>query len=192
MAWDVTGRSERGSLRSDPLDNKALERRWTELADEDASRAFDAVWSLVASPNEALPFLRKRLPALSDAQVKQIDRLISELDDDAFAVRQRATEKLESLGAVAEPALRKRLEGKPSFEVRQRAEALLEKILVPERLPKPLERRALRLIEALEQIGTREAKEALQRIADQGLRAQLRQEARASLLRLAKPLASSR
>jgi hypothetical protein len=52
--------------------------------------------------------------------------------------------------------------------------------------------RRLRLIEVLEHMGSRGAKEALQQVADRGLSVWVRQEARASLLRLAKTAAGSR
>jgi WD40 repeat protein len=192
MAWDVTGGAGARS-RSGRTDAKVLDRLWADLRDQDATQAFDAVWSLVASAKEALPYLRKRLPVYSDDHVRRVQRLINDLDHDEFAVRQRATQSLAGLGLAVEDALRRCLESKPSLEVRQRVERLLREMQKPEAAITDRDlHRSLRLIEALEHMGSPGAREALRRIADQGLTAQLRQEAKASLLRLAKPGRSGR
>ena len=52
-------------------------------------------------------------------------RLIADLDSDVFDVREKAAKEWK-LGAAAEPALRKALEGRPSAEVRRRVEGLLQ------------------------------------------------------------------
>ncbi len=186
MAWDVTGGTG-ARRRSGPMDRKALDRLWADLRDEDASRAFDAVWILSSSAKEALPFLEKRLPIHSENDAQRTKRLIAELDHDEFSVREAATQALASLGLEVEDALRKCLESKPSLEARRRVEKLLREIQkVQTSIKDPEYHRRLRLIEVLEHMGSRGAREALQQVADRGLTVRVRQEARASLLRLAK------
>ena len=67
-------------------------------------------------PAEALP-----------AELLRIARLIQELDDDDFAVREKATAELETQGPAL-PALREALERSPSAEVRHRAARILAKL----------------------------------------------------------------
>ena len=67
-------------------------------------------------PTEALP-----------AEVLRIARLIQELDDDDFAVREKATAELETQGPAL-PALREALDRSASHEVRHRVARILEKL----------------------------------------------------------------
>jgi hypothetical protein len=88
---------------------------------------------------------------------------------------------LESLGALAEPALRKALEVKPSPEMRRTIESLLEKLAAT---PSGDHLRALRVIEVLERIGTAEARQFLQTLASGAQAAPLTGEAKAAVDRL--------
>jgi roadblock/LC7 domain-containing protein len=182
MVWDVTGRLTAGEAVKE-----APEKLWARLADEDAAVAYDAVWGLVSQPEPSLEYLRRRLPVLSEADDKRIEKLIAALDDDAFAVREKATADLAAMGLAAKAALRRCLEGKPSVEVRQRVEGLLEKLREPGDPAKdPGLRQALRLVEVLEHIGNAGAEEALEELAGKATSSRVRQEAQASLDRLAK------
>ena len=86
---------------------------------------------------------------------------------------------------LAEPALRKTLASSNSLEVRRRVERILKKREGPgtwqqERL------RALRAINVLQKIGSQEARAALVSLAEGAPDAELIEEAKASLERLAK------
>ena len=86
-----------------------------------------------------MPFLGQRLQlAPSPPDVKQVPRLIAELDDDRFTVREKSSADLAKIGRPALLLLKKALEGEPSPEVRRRIEELLENLdgidLAPERL----------------------------------------------------------
>ena len=109
--------------------------------------------------------------------------MIADLDDERFAVREKATTELEKLGKEIEPALHKALQGKPSLEVRRRIDRLLEKL--ESAAPSPEQLRLLRALEVLEHIGTPEARELLRTLAKGASGARLTQEAKASLDRLA-------
>jgi hypothetical protein len=137
------------------------------------------MWQLAVSPRASLPFLAERLrPAgwLDAARRKQVERRLADLDDEAFAVRQKAETELEKMGDVIEPALRKALERKPSLEARRRIEKLLEKITAVsgERL------RTLRALEALEQMNTPEARRLIDALATGEPSAWLTEQARRS------------
>jgi hypothetical protein len=56
----------------------------------------------------------------------RIPKIVADLDSNDFAVREKATAELDKLGPVAEGALRKVLENKPTLEVRRRIEQRIE------------------------------------------------------------------
>ncbi len=76
-------------------------------------------------PPPAAPAPPAPPPAASRAQ--EIEKLVQDLADKSFAVRENATRKLERIGAEAVPALEK-AKGSPDGEVRDRAEFILERI----------------------------------------------------------------
>jgi hypothetical protein len=164
---------------------KVPEKVWADLATADAARAHQLIWELVAVPPQAVAFLEERLnPANSAANPRRIDELIGHLDDDQFAVRERAMQELEKLGAPAEAALRKVLQGDPSLEVRRRAERLLEKLEA--RVTSPEVLRTLRALEILEHVGTAEARQVLEKLARGAPEAALTRDAKRALDRLAR------
>src|SRR5262249_20247891 len=123
LVWDLTGvRKDPVSAR--PLSPAALDALWADLAGEDAARAYRAVTALRAAAGPSVPFLRERLrPAVID--LHRISGIIVSLDHDRAAVRQQAMRELEQLHELAEPALRRALDQKPSLESRRRIEQLL-------------------------------------------------------------------
>src|SRR5262249_55322438 len=139
-------------------------------------------WTLVASPQQAVPFLKKRLQPAAPVDTERINRLIKSLDDDVFEVREKATAELKKFGEQAEAALRKALAAGPSAEVRLRLESLLEKLGDPSSSAQRLH--ALRAVEVLDFIGTPEAQEVLKTLSKGAPEARLTQEAKAALERL--------
>jgi hypothetical protein len=134
-----------------------------------------------------VPYLSDRLrpaEALPRVEVEKLERLIRDLDEDAFAVRERATRELEALGSQAGPALRKALETPPSPEVRRRLKGLVDRLengdLPPERL------RALRSLRVLEELDTSETRRILKELAGGAADDALTQEAATVLARLAR------
>src|SRR5262249_197707 len=122
--WEVAPRkpAARRALTAAELD-----AGWTNLASDDATRAYQAIRALAGARGLAVPFLRNRLQPASGVAAGCIARLIADLDNDAFAVREKASAELARLGSPAEPALRKAMEGKVSAEVRSRLRALLDR-----------------------------------------------------------------
>src|SRR5262249_7933904 len=157
----ITGRRPNGRWNVKPLTPHELEACWKTLADEDTARAYDAVWMLVASPEQGLPFLRKHLSAVPRPDIKRVARLLAELNRDGFPVRSKAVAELGRLGDAIVPELRRALEGKPPLETRRRVQQLLDQAAdwTLERL------RDHRAIQALEHIGTSEAREILAALA---------------------------
>ncbi len=183
VIWDLTGFMHDGQLSKVRLTPEKLKTRWAELAGVDAAQAWRAIWTLVASPEQTVPFLHEQLQPATALDAQRIARLIAELDSDRFAVREKAEGELERLGEEAEPALRKALAGRSSAEVGRRVRKLLGRLasgLSPDLL------RAVRAVEVLEHIGTPEAQDVLKSLAQGAPQARLTQEAKASLERLAR------
>jgi RNA polymerase sigma factor (sigma-70 family) len=59
LVWDLAEPSEQ---QPRPLTEKTLEALWDDLGSADAGRADQAIWALVAVPQQALPFVQKHLP----------------------------------------------------------------------------------------------------------------------------------
>jgi hypothetical protein len=133
-----------------------------------------------------VPFLAKLMrPQAASADPHTIAALVGDLDSNQFTVREKAMQALEKLGKVAEPALRTALAARqPSLEIRRRMERILEKLEGPVTAPERL--RELRALEVLEQIGSAEARQLLETLAQGAADAPLTQEARTALRRLAR------
>jgi HEAT repeat protein len=161
LLWDITGRQQGGRLRRAILTPRELDACWTALADEDAATAYDAVWTLVASAERSLPLLQKHLRPVSRPDAKIVARLLQDLGNEDFRVRQQATQELSRFGDAIVPDLRRALDGKPALEVRKRVQQLLDeaRAWTPERL------REHRAIQALEHIDTPRAREVLEALA---------------------------
>ncbi len=160
-----------------------LEADWKDLGG-DAAKGHAALSRLVLSAKAGVPFLSERLLAASKADTKPIERLIGDLDNETFEVRERATKELTALGDRAASALRKALAGTPSPETRQRLNALLARIDSAEPSAEML--REIRAVEALEAIGNADARKLLDALTAGPAEMRLTQEAKASVDRLAK------
>jgi hypothetical protein len=182
LVWDITGGLRDGRLKALTLTPQELEADWQDLAGEDAARAHRAAWRLVAGAAQALPFIEKRLRPVPFVPSQPVARLIADLDDDEFEVRENASRQLAELGEVAASALRRSLKDTRSEEVRKRASHLLEQ------LEKPAAQTLLssRAVAVLEHVGSSEASRILDRFAGGAPQARLTREAKAALERLAK------
>jgi hypothetical protein len=177
VLWDVFG--ERSVARTSArLSGEEGDRLWTDLADAEAGRAYRALRTLLEHGKGAATFLKARLQPVARIEGPWIARRIADLDNNQFAVREKAARDLEKRSDSIEGTLRKVLEGRPSLEVRRRIEALV-KTQSPQRL------RSLRAVEVLEHLGVPEAQALLRLLARGAPEARLTQEAKASLTRLA-------
>jgi RNA polymerase sigma factor (sigma-70 family) len=176
LIWDVTGRAKADGLPRIELAPKELDVLWNDLNGENVLRAHDALWALVAAGDQAVSLVRAKLGPKGE-DVRRVAKLIADLDADSFEVRERATTELGRLGLLADAMLRQTLEKKPLLEARRRIEALLEK------LDGQGYARLARVLQVLEQVGTPEARKALEELANGSREARLTREARASLQR---------
>jgi HEAT repeat protein len=140
-------------------------------------KAHDAVWRLTAVPELAVPLLGERLPKVSpDATDPQVTRLLGELDDDDYGVRERATQELIRLGPAALHAVRRELAATKSREVRRRAEEVIAK--AGDTGANPNEVLLARGVEVLQRTNTPESRELLQTWAKGPADSPLTREAR--------------
>jgi hypothetical protein len=179
--WDVsrfTGRPRVPAERS-PAE---LEADWKDLAG-DAAVGYAAIGRLLASSGSAVAFLGKQLQK-PDPDAGRIGRLITDLDDAKFQTREQATKDLEAMAERAAPALRQALAGNPSAEAKRRLDALLDRL--DGGVPSAESIRQMRAVEALELIGTADARRLLDQLAAGQSGTRLAQEAEAAVGRLAK------
>jgi WD40 repeat protein len=175
--WDATGTRSKASGKE--LDESA---HWDALSGIDAVRAGEALAALVRKSDHSVAFLKERLRPVEAVAAKRLARLIADLDADAFETREAASRELARLGELVEPALGRALKDDVQPEAKRRLEELLEKLdrrsLPPETL------RELRAVEALEHIGTPEARRLLEALATGAPEARLTLDAKATLKRL--------
>ena len=181
LFWDATGRSLDGMPARQHLTHQQWETCWHDLTDFDARRAYRALQALAADSEQSVARLKELVRAVPVVDVQRTTRLIRELDSDDFMVRIKAEEELAKQGESVRAALEQTVKEKPSLEVRQRIGQLLEQ-LEPEH--SPLQLRLLRVVEAVEQMRTPEARQLLQSWSRGIPTARLTREAKASLQRL--------
>ena len=173
---------DRLQIRSDAAsaaDPKAL---WNDLAGADAKKAFAAIGLFAAQADKALPVLREHLKPAAQPKVKHLDDLLAALEDPTFSVRQKAMTELEKLGDIALPVLQKASASPLSLESKQRVDQLLVKLDQNKLSPHHLQQ--LRALEALEHIGSSQARDFLNELAQGAQAARVTREAQACLDRL--------
>jgi hypothetical protein len=183
--WDLAAALNRKQLVPVKLEQKDFEKLWLALADADPAVGYRAAAVLSAHPEAALGLLKQHLPPVPTADRKRIARLIADLDGRRFGVRERASAELAERIEEAELLLREVLTRKPALELRRRIERLLEPL--ERHVPPPERVRALRVLLAVERMGTAEAKAFLEGLSRGSAGAWLTHEARATLERVASP-----
>ncbi len=165
------------------LDPKHLQDLWADLANEDAAKAYQAIYTLIVGGKETVTFFQQQLPPVPvSVHAQRIARLLADLDDNEYAVREKASDELARLGDLALPALQKTLAAEPAPEVLYRVEILLAKL--PTSTPTPERLRMQRAVMVLEQIASPEAKDLLETLAKGAEGAWLTEEAKAARQRM--------
>jgi RNA polymerase sigma factor (sigma-70 family) len=167
------------------LSAKELAALWTDLGSPDNEKADGAWRKLGGAGDNAIPYLGQviRPIAVPAGDIKQIEKLVAELDSDKFTTREKAAKELLAAGPLAIVPLQRLLEKPPSIEAAKRAETLLKKLDEPALTLD--QRRVLDAIELLEQLRTAKAMALLQEIERDALVSPIRMGARQALLRLA-------
>ena len=183
LAWDL-GRVLKKAPPEEKLDAKELDGLWADLAGKDAAKAFAALRRLAAAPTRAAALVRERVRPVAPAEPKAVAALLADLQNEEFAVRQKAEAGLEALGELAEPELRKALAGDSPADLRQRLERLLRRVSTGQH-PSAEMVRDLRAVELLELAGGADARRVLEELGRGAPGARLTREAKAAAQRLA-------
>jgi WD40 repeat protein len=181
LVWDMA-KVERPAVKNKAVARGELEAHWKTLATDDAGKAFDAICALTASPKEAVALVKEQVQPAPQLDPKRVAELIEQLDSDQFKVRQKATGELLKMGDRVVPAIDKALAANPPLETKRRLEDLRGKLSGPVLQGEAL--RVYRAIELLERIGTAEARQALQALAEGAPGAFVTRTAKAGLGRL--------
>ncbi len=184
LLWDTTWLSKHGTLPKLNLNPAELKTAWIDLASEEAGRGYLALWKLVASAGDAVPFLRSHIFLIDPDRV---DKLFGDLNSDQYKIRTDATKELEKYGMWMKGRLLAMHKNPPTLEVQKRIDQMLVKLDVPGTLSLEQERlRARRIMLALEQMDSAETLALLDKLAIGAPEVELQLEAKASLERLRK------
>jgi RNA polymerase sigma factor (sigma-70 family) len=182
LLWDLQPAWRRIRQALPAVRSEDLPRLWAELGGEDTRKAQASLWALAGAPTIALPFLERRLEPARAADPERLRRLLAELDSEQFTVRKAAFEELRKLDQLAEPALRRALEAKPSLEGRRRIDELRAEMRGPAVTDDT--RRMVRAVAVLEHMNGDDARRLLAKLAGGAPEARLTREARAAMERL--------
>ena len=171
ILWDVAGL--KGSAPRVPVREPGAEEwndLWLALGQKDWVTRKRAIGRLVAGGEKTLAFLKDRLQPMAALSEEKLRPLLAKLDHDHFVVREAGFKEIQGWGASAEPALRKALEGKVSAEVLTAIEKMLAAIEAEAARPltaAPVgeDARDMGAIRILEQVGSKNAQEFLERLA---------------------------
>jgi hypothetical protein len=159
-----------------------LNALYKDLGSQNDFRVQDVTARLRVAAKDSVPFLSDKVLPVPEANRKQALKCISDLEDKNVAVRDGAMGQLQSMAAAFEPLLAEQRRVHAAEDVRNRIAKVLakQKELAP---PSDL-LAAVGAIGVLEQIGTPEARKALEGLAKGAAQARLTVEAQAALDRL--------
>ncbi len=175
------------------LELKRIDEAWAALAEDDATKAMEGASTINEWGDDAVREIRRQLAAADAAkrdekQLQQIQKLIADLDADKFQTRELATAELKRFGDAAVVELATALTHASSYELRSRIQEILDaqNSTPSDAVLSAATRRQMRLIQALELIGTPLAKAMLRDMGASYLegRQVLREAATSALARL--------
>jgi WD40 repeat protein len=155
--WDLKTALRPRTISPDKLSAADLAKLWIELEGTDAQVGHRAMITLYRRPDDAIAYLKTKLPAsLPDKATFQ--RLVRELDDANFKKREAAHNAIVKMGDGAGVLIRDAMKESPSLETNRRLAVLADKLKVTD----AVRIRWLRCVELLERIGTPPARAVLE------------------------------
>ena len=179
--WELPPELWSARCRKNSAQANDLIRLWEELAGADARQAYKAIFALAEVSEQAVEFLRERLQPSPSVSQDKLQRLIADLDSDAFATREAASRELSMMDEQVMPALNEALQTRLSVEARRRIESLVK---APRVVRSPQKLRRLRSIQVLERSATLQALEVLETLSQGDTFARETKEAKNSLNRV--------
>jgi hypothetical protein len=139
---------------------------WTRLGAVDPIPAYACLAELIQTPEESLRFLESKVNELaSSPSLQEIEELVNNLDHPRFQVREAAYEDLVRMRDLVREQLQRALRDRQSVETRFRLMRILQNHAPQMTLDQADRRRVLRLIYALELIGSHRARALLDQLA---------------------------
>lgn len=163
-------------------DSITLEKAWSALAERESRESFNFEGRFLRAPAETVKLFADKIKSAPALDPKRIQRLLADLGNGQFTVREAASKAIQELDEQAIPYLELTLKSAESAEIRDRVKRLLEqKRLLP---LSPDQIRQIRAVMVLEQIDNSESKELLRSWTGGPAGARLTIEATAALERL--------
>jgi WD40 repeat protein len=181
MLWDLRSF---GEAEQEEITDKDLTEWWKDLQNENPPIALKAVSRMVQSSTKSMAYLKTHLKPIESLSDEKVNQLICKLDHANFAVRKKAFQELDENSEFVEERLQKELKATPSFEVQNAITRLLENLKKSRSYPNGNALRQIRAVQALEYIGTEEAKSYLGSLSKGAPKAMLTQEAQEAFERM--------
>lgn len=163
--------------------NDELQQLWEDLDKNAPATGYLAMLQLVQAEKTAVRFLARFLSPAAVPKLQHLEQLIALLDAPGFDQREQAMKELAAMGRMAEESLRKAIGQNPTIETERRLKALLLRFAEDKLLPEEL--RQMRAVRVLHRIGSRDAVELLQMLANGGPWSRQTQAAQAALKAIA-------
>jgi WD40 repeat protein len=147
-----------------PLSAEDATKAWDDLASDDAARAYQGMWALALHPKAGLPLLRDRLKPAEGPDPKKLAAWLADLESDDFDTRSKAKAGLSGVAELIAPQLRKlRKETDPKNKnLRKELEEVLQ---AAGPTLSGLKLQGVRAVEALEHVGSDDARALLRQLA---------------------------
>ena len=109
------------------ITQESLESAWDVLAKRDPVKAHEAIWQLAAGGDRTVELLAKKLKPAKRVKIDEanVRKLIRELGDKRFVIREAATAKLKKSDPAILPILKAERKKTKSVEIRQRLALIL-------------------------------------------------------------------
>jgi hypothetical protein len=139
-----------------------------------------AMGQMIANADRAIALCRAKIKPAAKPDEKKVRQLLRDLGDSAYTVREKAEKELNSLGDLVESMLRSELAATSSAETAAR----LKRLLLALASPSPQRMAAFRAMEAVERIGTPQARKLMEEWASDDPENSFTREAKKSLERM--------
>jgi RNA polymerase sigma factor (sigma-70 family) len=174
LAWDVRPPRVATSV--------SLESAWNDLGAREAGKSFKSEGRFLAAPAQTVKLFAERVKPARALEPRRVQRLLSDLGSDVFAVREAASKALSGMDEQLIPYLEATLKREKSLEVLLRVKRALEDKqsagITSEQL------RQVRAVMVLERIGDGASRNLLRRWAGGPVGARLTMDASLALKRL--------
>jgi RNA polymerase sigma factor (sigma-70 family) len=184
LVWDLA-RVFRDARQPAPLSPVELAALWDDLDSQDNTFTRRAAAVLASDPRGALTLLKERLKPAPPGDEERLRRAIADIQNDDPKVRDAAMKELRRFGPEAIPPLRELQRTATDSKLQARLRAFLTLAELNGVTPASAEwPREVVAVQALEMIGTPEARQLLEEVAKGAPSARLTEAARAALRRM--------